>query len=172
MPNEERRDSLGPLITQAVHSRRLQGWALIASKWLVGFVAGGGLLTGGLKVVTWVTTRDGIVEQNARLNELEGAVGLPRLAPEKQAEASLRARVTALETVEKARALQASDQQSIYERQVSILCASVEPRAPKRAMAARACVEEYRSLIDGGMTPRSAADKVLESTIPRSTYAP
>jgi hypothetical protein len=164
--------SLAPLIAQAAKSRRVRRWVGMAAAALAGLVASGGIATGALKVWTWATTREGVVEQNTRIAELERTVGLPRTAPEAQAEAGLRARVKAIEDAEKARALQSSDQQQLYERVSSILCAAAEPRSARRAAAARACVDEYRSLIRGGMLPRPASDKVLESTIPQSTYDP
>ncbi len=170
MPDEaQRRDSLGPLIEGAARSRHVRLWAIVAGKWLVGLAASGALATGGLKVVTWATTRDGIVEQNLRIAELQKAVGLPRTEPEAFAEKALRIRVTELEAAIKANS-HITGEQGIYERMVSVMCASAEPRASKRAAVARACVLEYRELIKGGMTPRAACDKTLQTAIPRATY--
>ncbi len=163
-------ESLAPLIAQAAKSRRVRRWVGMAIAAIAGLVSSGALTAGALKVWTWATTREGVVEQNLKIAELERAVGLPRTAPEAQAEAGLRARVSALEAADKAQALQASSEVVIYERMVSILCATAEPRAARRADAARACVARYRKLLEGKMLPRAAADTVLESTIPQSTY--
>ena len=164
-------ESLAPLLEQAAKSRRVRraaSWAVTA---IAGLVASGALTTGAIKAWQWITTREETVQVNTRLAALERAVGLPISEPEAAAESALRIRVAVLERAERDRQesqLAAEDQ--LFERWVSIAAATAEPQGRLRALRAREAVEAYRANRRDGLRPMPAAERVLESKIPRSTY--
>lgn len=169
----EAQDSLAPLVAQGVKSRRVRRWVGMAAAAIATLVSSGALTTGAIKAWQWITSREDTVVVNTRLGALERAVGLPMSEPEAAAESALRIRVAKLERAERDREeAQTGVERVLFERWVSIAAAGAEPRAALRAARAREAVLAYRRELADGMKPRAAAERVLQTQIPRSTYDP